>query len=180
MTLFESCILYPAQYNFIWRVSFVSAFSSAYAVYRGHYNLAIVPSSVLLTSLNYWRLPTYGWRRNLDIACVCSALIYQSVCAYRMSTAVPYYRIMGIASLLYPMSIYLYKKKCYWGSTYAHCMLHIIANIGNVVLYSGNGRHEGEGWLHFYLVILFYSLNHKIKIEFWITLYRFCSTCNQQ
>ena len=152
MTLLQGCLLYPAQYNLIWRVSFVSAFSSAYAVYRGHCNLAIVPGSVLLTSLNYWRQPTYGWRRNLDIACVWTALIYQSVCAYRMSTAVPYYRVMGIASLLYPTSIYLYKKKCYWGSTYAHSMLHIIANIGNVVLYSGDrgegGGEGGEGGWH--------------------------------
>ena len=145
MTLLEGCVLYPEQYNFIWRVSFVSAFSCAYAAYRGHYELTIVPGSVLLTSLNYWRLPTYGWRRNLDIACVWSALIYQNIRAYRMSTAAPYYRVMGIASLLYPMSIYLYKKKRYWGSTYAHCMLHIIANIGNVVLYSGDGGGGGGG-----------------------------------
>ncbi len=143
MTLIDGCVLYPAQYNFIWRVSFVSAFSCAYAAYRGHYDIAIVPCSVLLTSLNYWRLPTYGWRRNLDIACVCSGLIYQNIRAYRLSNAVPYYYLMGTASLLYPMSVYFYKKKCYWWSTYVHCMLHIIANIGNVVLYSGDGGVTG-------------------------------------
>ena len=63
-----------------------------------------------------------------------------------MSNAVPYYRVMGIASLLYPTSIYLYKESYWWWSTYAHCMLHIIANIGNVVLYSGDrGEGGGEG-----------------------------------
>ena len=149
MTLLERCLLSPAQSKCIWRVSFVSAFSSAYAVYRGHYDLALVPGGVFMTSINYWRLPTYGWRRNLDIACVWSALIYQSVRAYSMPNAVPYYRVMGIALLLYPASIYLYKKKCYWGSTYAHSMLHIIANIGNVVLYSGDGGDGGgEGGWH--------------------------------
>ena len=162
----KDCILHPAQYNFIWRISFISAFSCAYAAYRGHYELAVVPGGVLVTSLNYWRLPMHGWRRNLDIAVVWTALIYQNIRAYNMSNAVPYYYLMGIASLLYPTSIYLYKESYWWWSTYAHCMLHIIANIGNVVLYSGNGRHEGEGWLHFYLVILlFMYFNWTILIH---------------
>ena len=139
MTLFGDCILYPAQSKFIWRVSFLSMLSCSYAIRRGHYDLALVPGGVFLTSLNYWRLPTYGWRRNLDMAYVCGALIYQNIRAYKMTTAVPYYHLMCFGSLLYPVSIYLYKKEFYWWSTYAHCMLHIIANIGNMVLYSGNG-----------------------------------------
>ena len=133
-------ILYPAQAKCILRVSLISILSCSYAIYRGHYDLAIVPGGVFLTSLNYWRQPTYGWRRNLDIAYVCGALIYQNKRAYDMPNAVPYYYLMGFGSLLYPMNIYLYKKKYYWGSTIAHCMLHIMANISNVVLYSGNCR----------------------------------------
>ena len=103
----------------------------------GHYDLALVPGGVFLTSLNYWRLPTYGWRRNLDVGYVCGALIYQNIRAYNMPDAVPYYYLIGIGSLFYPLSNYLYKKKCYWGSTCTHCMLHIVANIANAVLYSG-------------------------------------------
>ena len=131
------CILYPSQYKCIWRVSFISILSCSYALYRGHYDLALVPGGVFLTSLNYWRLPTYGWRRNLDVGYVCGALIYQNIRAYNMPDAVPYYYLIGIGSLFYPLSNYLYKKKCYWGSTCTHCMLHIVANIANAVLYSG-------------------------------------------
>ena len=40
---------------------------------------------------------------------------------------------------------YLYKKKYYWSSTYVHCMLHIMANISNMVLYSGDGDGDGDG-----------------------------------
>jgi len=144
MSELGDCILCPAQSKCIWRVSFVSMLSCSYAIYRGHYDLAIVPGGVFMTSINYWRLPTYGWRRNLDIGCVYGALIYQNIRAYKMTTAAPYYHLIGIASLLYPINIYLYKKKCYWWSTYVHCMLHIIANIGNMVLYSGE-RGDGCG-----------------------------------
>ena len=132
------CIYYPAQYNCIWRISFLSLLSSSYAIYRGHYDLAIVPGGIFMTSLNYWRLPTYGWRRNLDIAYVVGSLIYQSVRAYHMPNAMPYYYLVSVSSLFYPMSNYLYKKKYYWSSTCAHCMLHIVANIANVVLYRGD------------------------------------------
>ena len=137
MTLFGDCILYPAQSKCIWRVSFLSMLSCSYAIRRGHYDLALVPGGVFLTSLNYWRLPTYGWRRNLDMAYVCGALIYQNIRAYKMTTAVPYYHLMCFGSLLYPVSIYLYKKEFYWWSTYVHCIVHIAGNMANLVLYDG-------------------------------------------
>lgn len=145
MTVFGDCILYPAQSKCIWRVSLLFLLSSSYALYRGHYALALVPGGVLMTSLNYWRKPTYGWRRNLDITFVWSALIYQNIRAYRMSNAVPYYHLMIFGASLYPISNYLHKKKYYWSSTYVHCMLHIVANISNMVLYSGDGDGDSGG-----------------------------------
>ena len=137
------CILYPAQSKCILGVSFISILTCSYALYCGHYDLAIIPGGVFITSVNYWRLPVYGWRRNLDIAYVCGAIIYQNIRAYNMSNAVPYYYLMGIGSLFYLLSNYLHKKKCYWGSTYTHCMLHVAANLANIVLYSGDGGSDG-------------------------------------
>ena len=90
------CILEPDQYNLIFRASFLSLGSSVYAIHNGHYDLALCPGGVFLTSITYWVKPDYSWRRYLD-----------------------------------------YKKKLYWKSTYSHCMLHLIANIANIVLYSG-------------------------------------------
>ncbi len=138
-------ILYPAQSKCIWRVSLLFLLSCSYALYRGHYTLAVVPGGVLLTSLNYWRKPTYGWRRNLDMAFVLSALIYQNIRAYHMTNAVPYYHLMIFGASLYPIGNYLHKKKYYWGSTFTHCMLHIVANISNMVLYSGDVDGGGNG-----------------------------------
>jgi hypothetical protein len=144
MTVFGDCILCPAQSKCIWRVSFLSLLSCSYAIYQGHYDLALVPGGVFMTSINYWRLPTYGWRRNLDMTYVCSSLIYQNIRAYSMPNAAPYYQFMCLGLLMYPTSIYLYKKKRYWWSTYVHCMVHIVANISNAVLYGDWGDVGGD------------------------------------
>lgn len=131
------CVLYPEQYKMIFNVSFLAVGSSAYAVYNGHYDLAICSGSVFLTSINYWRKPTYSWRRYLDMTCVKLVFMYQLYKAYRCQYMIQYYTIMFFAVSCYPLGIYYHKKQLYWYSTYAHSTLHIISNIGNLVLYSG-------------------------------------------
>ena len=56
--------------------------------------------------------------------------------AYTFTYARIYYITVSMALALYPISIYYYNKKQYWYSTYAHCMVHIIANVSNFILYS--------------------------------------------
>ena len=102
-----------------------------------HYNLAIVPGSVFITSIHYWKRPDYSYRRYLDMVVVKTALIYQNYVAYNAEYSTIYYTILLFALLSYPVGIYYYHKKDYWKSTYAHISLHIIANVGNIVLYSG-------------------------------------------
>ena len=48
-----------------------------------------------------------------------------------------YYITLIISMCFYPLGIYLYNKKLYWESTYAHSMVHIISNISNIILYTG-------------------------------------------
>jgi hypothetical protein len=130
-------ILEKEQYIILYRVSYLSLFSALYAFYMTHYSLAIVPGSVFLSSIHYWKKPDYSYRRYLDMAVVKTAVIYQHYMAYNAQYANMYYGILYVAMLSYPIAVYYYNKKDYWKSTYAHMMLHIIANIGNIVLYSG-------------------------------------------
>jgi hypothetical protein len=65
------------------------------------------------------------------------SFIYQVYKAYGSQYMVYYYLLMFVAVSMYPLGIYYYKKKLFWHSTYVHCILHIIANIANLVLYSG-------------------------------------------
>ena len=134
----NECILCPAQYFLIWRVSFLSLFSSMYAIYNKHYDLAIVPGGVFCTSIMYWYKPDYSWRRTIDMSYVKIALCYQIIRAYNSTYYKLYYFSLIVSVLFYPLGIYFYKKKLFWNSTYSHCLLHVFANMGNFILYSGN------------------------------------------
>ena len=142
----QSCILEPEYASCIYRVSFISFFSFMYALHCECYDLAAVPGGVFLTSINYWREPVYGWRRNLDMSYVACALIYQNYRAYhllsspsQMPALLTYYTLMGIGIMCYKLSVHLYKKKDIWSSTYVHCLVHLLANTANVFLYNRVG-----------------------------------------
>ena len=120
----------------IYKVSHLSLFSFFYAVYMQHHALAIVPASVFLTSTLYWYKPDYSWRRYLDMAVVKSCFVYQGIMAYTADFGPEYYVIILVAVSFYPIGILYHKKGDTWSSTYAHVMLHILANLANIVLYS--------------------------------------------
>ena len=131
------CILYPEQYTVLYNVSFLCLGSCIYAVYNGHYVISLCPGGAFITSINYWRKPDYSWRRYVDMAYVKMSLIYQLYRAYKSQYMVEYYALMILAISLYPIGVYYHKRKLFWYSTYAHCLLHIVSNIANVILYSG-------------------------------------------
>ena len=130
-------ILTKEQANYIYNASYLSLCSFLYALYRSHYSLAIVPGSVFLSSIHYWKHPDYSYRRYLDMAVVKTALIYQSYTVYNAEYANMYYATLLLAIMSYPVGIYYYHKGDHWKSTYAHMLLHILGNIGNVLIYSG-------------------------------------------
>jgi hypothetical protein len=133
----DNFILCPEQARCIWTISFLSIFSSLYAIYRGYYDLALVPGGIFLTSINYWRHPTYSWRRNVDIIYVKLALIYQLIRSYGAEYCILYYVLVFISLSFYYCGVYYGNQNKFWHSTYSHCLLHIMANISNFVLYSG-------------------------------------------
>ena len=134
----DGCILYPEQCTFLCKISIVSLIASLYAVYKEHYELALIPFGVFLTSIIYWYNPTPDtWRKTLDVTYVKFALFYNIIRAYNSEYYTLYYITIIISLCFYPLGIYLYNKKMYWESTYAHSMVHIISNISNIILYTG-------------------------------------------
>lgn len=142
----DDLILAREQYLLLWKISWISLFSCAFAIYRGYYDLACVPGGVWLTSINYWRRPDYSWRRYMDISYVHLSLIYQIIRAYHMQYAKPYYVIVTIGVVCFPISIYFHITKNQWLSTVMHCMVHIFGNISNFVLYSGFDSKISNEW----------------------------------
>jgi hypothetical protein len=136
--MINGCILYPKQYSYIYKISFLSFFSSLYAIYRGYYDLALVPGSVFLTSINYWRKPDYSWRRYFDVFIVLLVFTYQNIRAYKAEYMYTYYTLITISVFFFFFGIYLFKINEWWYSVYSHCLLHFFANLSNFILYSGH------------------------------------------
>lgn len=130
-------ILYPDQSYFLWKVSWLSFISAIYAISQGYNDLAFVPGGVFLTSLNYWRYPDYSWRRTLDVNYVRVALSYQLLRSYNSEYAIEHLILMIVAVSCFPIGWKYYANDQWWRSVYIHSLVHIIANIGNIVLYSG-------------------------------------------
>ncbi len=121
----------------IYRTSFLSIISALYAYKRRHYDLICVPGGVFITSIIYWSNPIRNnWRRKLDMSYVFCALVYQLIRTYKSKYSIQYYILISISILCYFVGVNMDKRDMKWGATYMHCLLHIIANIGNILLYS--------------------------------------------
>ena len=94
----------------------------------------IIYLSIFLTSINYWRDPKHGFRRNLDMVCVCTGFLYQIFLIYNYRYyAQPYYICMCIGLTCYYLSN-LYINDFPIISSYLHCCFHLFANLASIVL----------------------------------------------
>ncbi len=132
--------------NLIYNVCYLLSITCLYGFYQQKYDLAAVLFCGFLTSINYWRNPTFGLRRKIDMTAVPLGLIYHALTAYKSQYYCVYYTLNSMCVLFYPASWYFYNKKYYWVSTYLHCMVHIFGNASFIVLYSGKLDRN-----HFYL-----------------------------
>jgi hypothetical protein len=132
---FKGLAFPPAQSALIWRLSWLSLFSGLYALSRGHVDVSFVPLGVWVTSLLFWSKPDLSWRRTLDIVYVQLSLWYQIWRARGSQYAIEFYFFTSIGMLCFLFS--LTQKKSAWTSALLHGLVHILGNIGNVILYSG-------------------------------------------
>jgi hypothetical protein len=129
----------PYQSNILLKTSSITSVSTLYAIKQRHYDFALFNVATLLTSINYWRHPKYTcMRRYIDIATVVSSLIYHMCSAFQSQRALQYYTITAVGMCFYHLGCVHYNDKDYWRSAYSHSVLHILANIAQVVLYSGD------------------------------------------
>jgi len=137
--MFQSDIILPPQFSrHIFNASFLCFLSGIVAIYREYYDLAFVPLSVGFTSVIYWIHPDMSWRRTVDISVVQIGLMYQIYRAWNAEHMLLYYSFTGTGILCFIPGVFLFKQKHYCTSTICHCLLHIFANIGNVLLYLGD------------------------------------------
>jgi hypothetical protein len=135
--LFNGAVVSPNHAHFLWYTSWIALVSFVYGFYRGHYDLMVGPLCVFLTSINYWRNPIRNsWRRYADIVVVCSVALYQLYRAMNAEYGIHYCIIVAFCGCSYVFSYYFAGSNEFLAMIF-HSMVHIMANVSNMVLYSG-------------------------------------------
>lgn len=133
----EAILYQPRHSRIIWSASWLFLLTAIYAVSQRHYDLAIGPAGIFLTSVNYWRHPVHGLRRNIDIGFVWIATTYQLTRALTAEHGAWFYIGYVVAFSCYPVSNHLLQCGRHFESALLHAGLHLFSNISNIVLFSG-------------------------------------------
>ena len=115
--------------------SFLTILSVLVSYYFSLHVLSYSTTSVLLSSINYWRYPIKGLRRNIDITLVIISLLthlYYSFSYYYIN----YVYIVLLSFLFYFISNRLINIGFYWIGMQFHLLIHLTSNINNLLLYS--------------------------------------------
>jgi len=134
----ETIYLYN-EYIHLYRISWCILLTGLYGVYSGHYMLSITQFLIGITSLNHWRYPIQSYRRMIDLICVKSMANYKT-CMIQDAEYITIYKSFFVCLVL--IYIFGYYQYNYANnrrlSLYAHLLVHILGNIGCIILYSGN------------------------------------------
>ena len=128
---------YLEESQFLLKISWICFPCFLFQYINGKYPIAYGTLSVLITSNLYWFQPIDGFRRNLDMMCVVFVGLHNSYIAYDAEMGLYLYASYIIATYFYLMGWYYFKKGYVKKSIYCHAMLHLCANVGNILLSLG-------------------------------------------
>ena len=123
--------LLPEEYSqIIFTFSFLFGVTAIYAYAKKRYDISILLIFILITSLNYWRDPRWGFRRNVDIFVTITASIYMFISAIVLhNISIISYMVLLVGIISYLVGWYVHYKGHIFLSTLCHCTLHICANL---------------------------------------------------
>lgn len=140
--LYDGGLIVPAECaKYIYSVSHWGYYTGYFGYSTGHPILGAIVALCACSSQLYWQRPTYGWRRNFDVACVQLSLwahffsAMYTVDVTRDTPGVYYYPIVGVGSIAFMASWVLSWMDAVWLATYAHLIVHLCANVSCIVLY---------------------------------------------
>jgi len=126
--------LAPQHAHRLFLASFLTIPSILVALGQGLYDCAWVPLAVFFTSVNYWRNPRYGLRRQLDMLTVAAGTMYNLTRSHESDHCVWYLFTCVAVVLCYFIARATPNPHI---STMWHVGIHVCANIGNILLYVG-------------------------------------------
>ena len=112
----------------IYFTSHITFLSFLYASYLRVYYGMVVTAAVFLCSINYWRYPIHGTRRNIDIVNSVSCCLYQTWKSF-------YFPNTWLFLVVTYSGVGCYFLSRRTGLGHFHMATHILGNIGNFILY---------------------------------------------
>ena len=132
----EGDTVLPKEYaDILFWISFLIGFTAIYALIKKKYDISVICFVIFITSLNYWREPKTGFRRNIDIVAVILGFIYLFSRAIMLNIQSLVFWICCTAVMLtYAMSWVSYGYGYVFESTIVHCLVHLFGN-ATAILY---------------------------------------------
>lgn len=125
----DSQILYASSWTFL--------FTSLYGFYDGDYNMiSFLHGCVFINSINYWRNPIRGFRRNIDILTNVLTILYGSYAVYGLHNSHLYYYCILSIKINFLLSWIVYSMNQHKLSVLFHSFTHLGGNIGNLLLFT--------------------------------------------
>ena len=137
----EITTIIEAKYSSIlYKTSFLFGLNSIYGLYqivnnKLTFNDVLMTNTLLfITSINYWRNPTYGLRRKIDITMALTNIFYNSYTISYHPNAWICYMSIKMLMISYGVSWYYHINNNKKLGTFYHSMVHLFGNIGNFII----------------------------------------------
>ncbi|OQS01093.1 hypothetical protein ACHHYP_01839 [Achlya hypogyna] len=130
-------LVLPPQYSArLFRSSFLTVASVYSAAQNELWDCCFLTLLVLLTSINYWRHPVHGWRRNVDMLAVFCGMSYHLYTALYVPSA--QHQLLYYVFVLQVFGCYFKARSSSDKniSSKWHMTMHVVGNIANCLLYS--------------------------------------------
>ena len=126
------------QSNVLYCSSWLALLSGSYALWKEKIDIALCIYAVFITSILYWKQPSNtSWRQYLDMTVTKIVLLYELFRVYNAQYCLHCYALVAISAICYVSSCYLVKHRACWQSVGFHFFVHLLSNIANVLLCSG-------------------------------------------
>jgi hypothetical protein len=133
-------ILEAKYSSILFKTSFLFAINSIYGLYqiknkKLKFNDVFMTNTLLfITSINYWRNPTYGLRRTVDILMALTNIFYNSYTISHHPNAWICYISIKMLIISYCFSWYYHSNNNKKLGTFYHSMVHLFGNFGNFLI----------------------------------------------
>ena len=123
------------QANFLFYLSWLGLVTGLVGVFNHTPALGAAVCVGSILAMNYWRHPTYGVRRTIDIAWVQFLIWTHAYYVWNSPTRIVYFTIQAKGVAFYVMGWYYHKRGKLWKSTICHGAVHLCADISLLIYY---------------------------------------------